>query len=1514
MDICSITTVSFWDWDWEDNVCARHVFIDVLAPIVAAGIIWIICAPAVRRNVTAASSRRIDSSDNRVWMGPLIVVLMCAQVFVQALVLRVRFEENKDLISVISAAVLALEWITIAAFASRQLFAYFGSARHNYCGLFEHWVLGYTGASLCTGIAQMYFAYFVKSRWSVPMWDADILAEAYLQQISMIIEVLITTLLLTMRRLPRNYQSSLDNTTEETERLLDNSSCSTEQADRRLLDAYTVGQTMPAEIGNSILQNLWFVWVSDIITLGKVRQLQMDDLSDPPTKYSLSTSWERFSNSNCSSIKDRQKSLAWMLVRTFKWEILAQLVLIPLCVVLSYMQPFIIQQLLHFIGMYANDSYVGLRFGYFLASALLCSTIFSTVVEEQQVWNAQLLGIEMRNVVIMLLNQKTIQRPKGGIHDKENSDGKAYNVLTADLSRLNKFTSVVTGVVLVPWQQAVGAWYMYRLLGLAGILGTVLLALSMMLMRILVVKARRIEVKLGKLNDQRLALISEMVRGIASVKLFGWGARFISIIGDKRQEQLMLLWRRAQMWSLISLCTLGSLPLVMFVTFIAYSFEHTMTAETVFTAISVFKLVQTSIDWIPGLAADCLSFFVSFQRIEAYLDGQEVQPLKERVGSASSRTELGFDNATLTWSSGARADESADSGMFRLCDLRVRFPDGGLTLIGGPTGSGKSSLLAALAGEMYLEGGQVLVPVSPTTGDEGIGMLSSVVLGDIAYVAQEPWLRNATIRDNILFGERYDRQRYKRVVYMCALAADLEILKAGDMTEIGERGITLSGGQRQRVALARAIYSSRKILLIDDCLSAVDAQTGKHILHMCLRSKNEIMCRRTCLLVTHHMAMCLRHSEYVVMMQNGQVIFQGTAEEALSSPLVPLNETYDKPAQDKEVIKDVALADATRESGRLVDEEKRRRGGVGLKTWQEYFRPCGGWKFGGACLASAVMMQLLAMGKDYYLAKKVGGDRGSPMQWLVVYLGLGTASVAGSALMLLGAYSAGLRTSTSLHGRLLEAMVCATPRFLDTTPMGRILVRFSSDMQVVDEDIIEILMHCMRSVVAVSATLAVVAWTVPPFVAVGIAVASAYVWLMWQFVQVQRETRRLQAISLAPVASLHTELLAGGDTIRAFGMQAAFVHEAARRVSAFVRVDYMLRATSRWRGMHIGVVSSIAAAATSAFVVAHAHRLGAGLGGFVLVYVSTFWAEAVTAVRQCSNLELSLGCVERLNQYLEVAREAPSRTAADNAIATDWPATGKLKICGLVAGYTNSVPVLHGLSFAVAHGEKIGVVGRTGAGKSTLAQALMRLIEASSGNVILDGVDVAKLGLERLRQAITIIPQDPVLFNGTVRFNLDPFGDHSDELLLDALRRTLLLRDQPASHGSGVAAFTSLEDVIMSSGHGLSLGQRQLVALARALVRQSRVVIMDEATASVDFATDECMQRAIRGAEFANSTLLCIAHRLRTIIDYDRILVLDKGKVVEFDTPGNLLRIANGHFRYLCESSNEFAFLQSLAT
>ncbi|KAJ2764128.1 hypothetical protein IWQ57_005291, partial [Coemansia nantahalensis] len=502
----------------------------------------------------------------------------------------------------------------------------------------------------------------------------------------------------------------------------------------------------------------------------------------------------------------------------------------------------------------------------------------------------------------------------------------------------------------------------------------------------------------------------------------------------------------------------------------------------------------------------------------------------------------------------------------------------------------------------------------------------------------------------------------------------------------------------------------------------------------------------------------------------------------------------------------------------------------------------------------------------------------------------------------------------ALHDQLAEAVVSATPRFLDTTPIGRIMVRFAKDMRIVDEDVTELLFRCIRSCVLVGLSLAAISSAIPPFVAVGLAVLAAYAWLMWRYMQVQREASRLEATSYAPVVSLYSEMVPGAATIRAFAMQASYLRELERRTAAHYRADFARRAQARWLAVRMALASALSSFATAVFVLLRAQAVGPGLAGFVLVYAVSFWIESSMAVRAYSDLELSLGCVERAHQYVDIAREAPATTPADAALPPDWPRTGALAVTGLVTGYTPDAPVLHGLTFAVRAGEKIGVVGRTGAGKSTLAQALLRLLEASAGRIELDGVDVAGVGLARLRLGVTMVPQDPVLFNGTVRFNLDPFGDRPDALLLDALQRTLLLRDPSGSGGGGgVAAFDSLDDVVTENGRSLSLGQRQLVALARALVRRSQLVIMDEATASVDFATDACLQRVLRGAELAASTLVCIAHRLRTVVDYDRVVVLDAGRVAEFDTPAQLLAREGGLFRRLCEDSGELAELERLA-
>ncbi|KAJ2614997.1 hypothetical protein EV177_001785 [Coemansia sp. RSA 1804] len=647
------------------------------------------------------------------------------------------------------------------------------------------------------------------------------------------------------------------------------------------------------------------------------------------------------------------------------------------------------------------------------------------------------------------------------------------------------------------------------------------------------------------------------------------------------------------------------------------------------------------------------------------------------------------------------------------------FPLGQLSIVAGPTGSGKSSLLSALVGEMTLVRGSIMLPtIDPSTLAANFPKYTDVIklsneglaIHDIAYVAQEAWLRNATIRENILFGEPYDKKRYEEVLYACALKPDLRNLVAGDMSEVGERGITLSGGQKQRLALARA------------------------------------------------------------------------------------------------------------------------------------------------------------------------------------------------------------------------------PSFFISTPIGRIINCFSRDMSVIDDRALELIGSWLGEIVGVLTTYFVITAAIPAFIIVAVFTTGIFVLIGFYYLNAFRELKRLESNSMSPLLSLFGEMIQGATTIRAFGIKHYYIKEAINRITAHNQPFYGVWTANRWLHLYVNVVSATIASTATAFIYSNLDWIDAGMAGFILSYAIVFCDDMLWVVRNYSDNETNMNAIERIMQYMNIEQEAALDTEPEHRPIASWPTKGDVQIDNLFAEYVPGVPVLHDVSLSIEHGEKVGIVGRTGSGKTTISLALLRFVEASKGRIMLDGVDISKIGLEDLRRNVTIIPQDPVLFNGSIRFNLDPFDEHSDSFLWEALRRTHLVKDDDSSSssintetdGSGTnnsaleikrmaGIFTSLDNEIKENGHNLSAGQRQLVALARALVRRSRLIVMDEATASVDFDTDSRIQTTIRGPEFANSTLLCIAHRLRTIIDYDRVLVLDDGRVAEFDTPHNLLQKEGGIFKSLCEESSEYEHMKDAA-
>ncbi|KAJ2662234.1 hypothetical protein IWW48_001974 [Coemansia sp. RSA 1200] len=1208
--------------------------------------------------------------------------------------------------------------------------------------------------------------------------------------------------------------------------------------------------------------------------------------------------------------------------------------------------------------------------------------------------------------------KKDKKNKKAGSKDKDDtkedsadSSGKVMNLLTADFNEIIHASFYIFNIYDLVIKLAIGIWYMYSLIGASALVGIAVTILYIPLSKAILTRYKKITAQQSAAGDKRITAITEVIHGIKAIKLFGWESRFIAKVDERREQQLSYMWKKF-FWSTILSASANLNPIIILVIMFAsyvVVFGNTLNAGTAFTSIIIFQMVRSAVAKLPSSIGYVVGAYVAFTRVDSYLGQSQIQELEKRIPAQGSSSELGFDCADLEWNvsdsstadaenansntsdmsrrtdsntnsqttentpllaattSGAQSSLSVRSSAtqianqeeimrFSLKDVDVRFPLGQLSIVAGPTGSGKSSLLSALIGEMTLVRGRVLLPtISPSALAETLPNYRDIIklsregatIHDIVYVAQEAWLRNATIRENILFGEPYDLERYEEVLRICALKPDLRILAAGDMSEVGERGIALSGGQKQRVALARAVYSSRRILLIDDCLSAVDAHTSKHILVECLSGNSRIMQGRTRVLVTHHVAMCLPYAQYMVMVNGGRIALKGTPAElrnsnSLSSALIEsldnknnesamkqnnkenttsVNDRRPEDEYNKEHLQKLAAkrgidpnTDLSILQGVLIKDEEREIGYVKFEVWKMFMKTCGSYMFWAYLIMILLASEAITALRSYWIKMWVESTNSSAP-------GLNTA-IGGRVSL-----------ARDMHKLLIRKIVHAVPKFHDTTTAGRIINRFSRDMSVIDDGALDSIGHWFSRIISVLAIYFIVTAVIPAFAIAAIVITSIFAVITFYYLNTTRELKRLEANSMSALLSLFGEIIQGATTIRSFGAKHYYIKEAINRINSHNRPFYVVWSSNRWLLVRINAASSLVAASAATFILYNLDHIDAGMAGFLLTYALTFADEMLWVIRDYSDNEMNMTSIERIMQYTRTEQEAANESDSQNKPPATWPTKGDMQINDLVVEYVPGVPVLHGISLSVEHGEKVGVVGRTGAGKSTISLALLRFLEASKGQIVLDGIDISKIGLEDLRRNVTIIPQDPVLFNGTIRFNLDPFDEHPDELLWEALRRTHLVREAESQANSTAASianandtenkdmvslermsgiFTTLDAEIKENGSNLSAGQRQLVALARALVRRSKLIIMDEATASVDFDTDRRIQNTIQGPEFANSTLLCIAHRLRTVIDYDKVLVLDNGRVAEFDTPHNLLQKEDGIFRSMCEKAGEY--------
>ncbi|TCD63205.1 hypothetical protein EIP91_005844 [Steccherinum ochraceum] len=1209
----------------------------------------------------------------------------------------------------------------------------------------------------------------------------------------------------------------------------------------------------------------------------------------------------------------------------------------------GFVPPYALQRILSALADQTPESR---RTAYLFTFIMFLANLSFAQVDLNQRWYTRRCYERTRGQLFCALHYKALRRRdvsgKTSVgedaKDEENESadlGKIVNLMQGDAYAVAQRFWEFSGLFSSPVRLTVAMIFLYQILGWSSFAGVAVILLAYVLNYPLAKYNVYITRKSWTARDRRMNLVNELFQNIRFLKFYGWGmleTRWTGRVRESREDELR--WRVKEnivstaisfIWVWIPSAT--ALSCFLCYTMIAH---QKLTVSKAFTSVALFSQLQEPMTRLPQQVFALLHAYVSMQRIEQFLKEPEVPDwacsLKSSGQTISDEGKIGFENASFEWDIAPKSDTPS---RFTLGPLDILFPKGKMTLVSGATGSGKSALLAALLGEMHCTSGSVIL---------------NKLGHQVAYCAQNPWLEHATIRDNIVFASKfgYDEARYNAVIEACALTRDLEIFEAGDLTEIGEKGITLSGGQRARIALARALYSQATCILLDDPLAAVDMHTAQHIVKNVLAG--DLARDRTIILVTHHISLCLPVAAYLVELQSGRVIRQGSIEDLRKQDLLQ------KVVDAEDIIEDATGGQETQAepvlvpgddgkgtlkkkgaNGKLIDAEARAEGRVALSTYWRYFRAAGFFSW-FLIIILMVLLRAINIGNQFYLARwgeayentqesidfppfwTLPNPNNNVTPWLLIYLYISLAGAFSVLAFIAVGYYSSLQASRSLFSAMLTSLAGAPTRFYDITPVGRILNRFTSDINCVDYALLNSVRAAMGGVLNFVASIGVIVYVVPTFAPFAAFIAWLYIRLAPSYVQASRDLRRLESISLSPAFAGFDELLRGLPHVRAFAMESRYQNGFYRKVDKFQSFDHVYWLVANWLMWRYDCLGSVIVFLATVFAL----RSGVhdGLAALVIVQAGIFAEASRQLVRVLAQLELDANSVERIVEYLEVPQEAPAETAIKPPAY--WPSStnGELAFENLVVKYAADLPdVLHSLSFTVRPAEKVGIVGRTGSGKSTLALSLLRIVEASGGRILIDGIDISTLGLDDLRTRVTIISQDVSLFTGTIRSNLDPFNEHTDEECWEVLERchlTPILNAASNGHKQNGTGSRPALDMPISQSGSLSAGERQLVAMARALLRRSNVVIMDEATSQIDTELDDQIQRTIR-EEFRGSIVITIAHRLRTVLDYDRILVLGKGEILEFDTPKALLNQQGGVFRDMCKASADWPMLQQLA-
>ncbi|KAF4617299.1 hypothetical protein D9613_006273 [Agrocybe pediades] len=1115
---------------------------------------------------------------------------------------------------------------------------------------------------------------------------------------------------------------------------------------------------------------------------------------------------------------------------------------------------------------------------------------------------------------------------------KSNLVGKINTLVTVDLDNVTNAKGFLVLFIQIPLQLCLAIAFLYAILGWSAIVGFASIVALLPVPGYIARKLQAIQASKLEKTDARVGSVTETVGVLRMVKLFGWEKKMTETLGEKRNEELKWIWKD-KMYNLLNNIVNFFIPTVtMLVTYATYTLimGESLTASKVFSSMSVFEIIRTLLHRTSWMFSQVVRGKVSLDRLNNFLKETELldqftdDSENDIITGSNSGTAgqvnvedhdgtIGFRNATFTWSNDESNDGShtPSSRVFRLrINGSLTFKKGSINLIIGPTGAGKTSILMALLGEMHF---------IPTGVDSWYNLPRN---GGVAYAAQESWVQNETIRDNILFGSPYNEERYKKVIKQCALERDLELFEAGDNTEVGEKGLTLSGGQKARVTLARAVYSSAEIILLDDILAALDVHTSKAIVADCLQG--ELIRGRTVLLVTHNVALTSSIADHVISIgSNGiaQAIGKDLSIALENDPTLASQMAREEEAMEMEeqVVNEVKKPEE-KPDGKLILAEEIAEGHVSWRSLKMFLVGLAGDRptfFFTAYLLGLTLMHtgnLFALWFLGYWGSQYESHRPEDIQKQVPFYLSAYTTILLSSVVIYAAtmtlYNNGtIRASRTIHAQLMQSILGSTLRWLDKTPASRIITRCTQDIGSLDGELVEMFAAVVEIAICMAVKLSGPVFFTPIFLIPGILIGVIGAYIGNVYLKAQMSVKREMSNARAPVLGHFGAAIAGLTSIRAYGAQQYFRVESLKKIDHYTRVARTSYNLNRWISVRVDLLGATFTTGLASWLLVR-RSLSASNIGFSLSSSLDFCSLILWVVRYYNDFEVQANSMERIQAYLEIEHE-PKATDSGKPPAS-WPTNGDLRVEGLSSRYTKNGPeVLHNMSFHVRAGERIGIVGRTGSGKARISSLTLSLLRCilTEGHVYYDGLLTDKINLEDLRSKITIIPQIPELLSGTLRRNLDPFDQHDDATLNDALRASGLFSLQTESD----EARLTLDSPVASGGNNLSVGQRQIIALARAMVRNSKLLILDEATSAIDHKTDAIIQESLRHEMGSDVTIITVAHRLQTIMDADQIMVLDEGRIVEYDSPEALLRKKEGYFKSLVDGSGDRQYLYEMA-